>query len=140
MPNGNLLTIGEVAAQTGLRPSAIRYYESAGLLPSPARSNGQRRYDAGIIQQIGSIQTAQKAGFSIEEMKNLLANTANFQPYAERVQSLARRKLAELDTIIEHAKAMSHLLEVGLSCQCDQAADCTLFAAGAKESAGDCRA
>ena len=91
MPEGDLLTIGEVAARTGLRTSAIRYYESAGLLPTPARRNGQRRYEVHILQQIGYIQTAQKAGFTLEEMKTLLDSASMARPYAERVQMLARR-------------------------------------------------
>ncbi len=41
------LTIGDVARRSGLRPSALRYYEEAGLLPAPARVNGRRRYDGG---------------------------------------------------------------------------------------------
>ena len=40
-----MLTIGEVARKAGLRPSAIRYYEDAELLPKPERVGGQRRYD-----------------------------------------------------------------------------------------------
>ncbi|MGN6810513.1 MAG: MerR family DNA-binding transcriptional regulator, partial [Thermomicrobiales bacterium] len=40
------LTISAVARQAGLRPSALRYYEAAGLLPAPARVSGRRRYDA----------------------------------------------------------------------------------------------
>jgi len=43
------LTIGEVAKQAGLRPSAIRYYEKAGLLPKPLRSGGQRLYSPDIL-------------------------------------------------------------------------------------------
>ena len=46
------LSIGEVARRTGVRTSAIRYYEDAGILPKPARSSGHRRYDADDIRCI----------------------------------------------------------------------------------------
>ena len=46
------LTIGEVARQAGIRPSALRYYESIGLLPAPKRVNGRRRYDPSTVQQL----------------------------------------------------------------------------------------
>lgn len=43
---------GEVAQQAGIQPSAIRYYESEGLLPAPERVNGRRKYDARVLQRI----------------------------------------------------------------------------------------
>jgi MerR family transcriptional regulator, redox-sensitive transcriptional activator SoxR len=53
-----LLTIGEVARQSGLRPSAIRFYEKSGLLPTPLRSGGQRRYDASVLRRLAVLQRA----------------------------------------------------------------------------------
>src|SRR5690242_17893511 len=52
------MTISAVARQAGLQPSAIRYYERVGLLPPPIRAQGQRRYDAHVLQQLAVIGTA----------------------------------------------------------------------------------
>jgi|SRR5579871_456458 len=121
------LTIGEVAQRAGLRPSALRYYESVGLLPAPKRSGGQRLYDAGIFRRLRLIQAAQKAGFSIAEIKILLDSSETGGPYAERLQGLARRKLEEVEQLIADAQAMKQVLEAGLHCRCAKIEDCLLF-------------
>ncbi len=59
------LMIGEVARRAGVRPSALRYYERAGLLPTPRRINGRRRYDPGVLQRLDAIRFAQRAGFTL---------------------------------------------------------------------------
>jgi MerR family redox-sensitive transcriptional activator SoxR len=50
------LSIGVVACRVGIRASAIRYYEQAGLLPAPQRRNGQRRCDPDIIDRLALIE------------------------------------------------------------------------------------
>lgn len=57
-------TIGEVARQAGIQPSALRYYESIGLMHSPDRINGQRRYDDEAVKRLSIIQIAKQAGGS----------------------------------------------------------------------------
>ena len=67
------LTIGEVARRAGMRTSALRYYESVGLLPAPRRVyGGHRRYDANIFELLSVLRMAQQAGFSIADFINLL--------------------------------------------------------------------
>ena len=58
-----MLTIGAVAARTGLRASAIRYYESRGLLPVASRAAGKRVYDASVLARLAVIRLAKTAGF-----------------------------------------------------------------------------
>jgi MerR family redox-sensitive transcriptional activator SoxR len=122
-----LLSIGEVAQQTGLRPSALRYHESAGLLPAPVRESGQRRYEISILKHIRLIQAAQKAGFSIKEIKLLLDSSDAGNAYAERLQALAQRKLAQVEQLIADAQAMKQVLEAGLACHCARMEDCLMF-------------
>lgn len=64
-------SIGEVARRTGVRPSALRYYEEAGILPAPARVGGRRRYDADVIRRVDLLRFAQQAGFTLDEIKTL---------------------------------------------------------------------
>ena len=52
------LVIGEVARRAGIRPSALRYYESIGLMPAPKRVNGRRRYDESTVQMLRVVQLA----------------------------------------------------------------------------------
>lgn len=123
------LTIGEVARQVGIRASAIRYYESVGLLPPPRRVSGQRRYHAEILRRLAFIQAAQAVGFSVAEMRALLGELHEDIPLSTRWQSLARRKLAEVDALIHQAQGMKRLLENGLQCNCsdlEQCIDCVL--------------
>lgn len=49
---GGGATIGEVARRAGVRPSTLRYYERIGVLPSPERSNGRRRYDGEVLREV----------------------------------------------------------------------------------------
>src|SRR5438046_2955038 len=118
--------IGEIARRAGIRPSALRYYESIGLLPQPQRVNGRRRYDESTIQMLRVIQLAQQAGFTVAEVQTLLHGFAPDTPPAVRWQALARAKLSELDTLIERAQHMKHILETGLNCGCLRLEDCVI--------------
>ena len=120
------LPIGEIARQAGIRPSALRYYESIGLMPRPNRVNGRRRYDQGTVQLLRVVQLAQQAGFTVAEIQTLLHGFAPDTPPAARWQPLARQKLRELDTVIAHAQQMKRVLETGLNCGCLRLEDCAI--------------
>jgi len=123
------LSISEVARQAGIRASAIRYYESVGLLPPPRRVNGQRRYHADILRRLAFIQAAQAVGFSVAEMQTLLYELGGDVPLSTRWQSLAQRKLAEVDALILRAQSVKRMLLNGVHCGCpdiEQCIDCVL--------------
>ena len=73
-----VLTIGEVARRAGVRASAIRYYEEAGLLPAPERVGGKRRYDEGILRRLAIIGGAKRAGFTLREIRGTTLAGARF--------------------------------------------------------------
>lgn len=123
------LSIGEVAAQAGLRPSALRYYESIGLLPAPKRVNSRRCYEASILQRLAILRLAQQAGFTISEIDELLYGFATDAPPAERWQVMANKKLVELDAIISRAQQIKALLEHGLRCNCLTLDECVVVMA-----------
>ncbi len=118
------LTIGAVARRSGLRPSALRYYESVGLFPAPARVGGQRRYPAAIFARLALIQTARDAGFGIAELRLLLADGAHETPPPARWRALAATKLPEVAVLIARALAMRRLLETGTRCACASLDEC----------------
>jgi MerR family redox-sensitive transcriptional activator SoxR len=122
------LTIGEVAQRTGMRASALRYYESVEILAAPRRINGQRRYDARVFDQLAVIQVAQQAGFTVSEIRTLFNGFTAETPASARWQELAHQKLTEVDALLRRAQAMKRLLEeVLLRCRCltlDECAQC----------------
>jgi MerR family redox-sensitive transcriptional activator SoxR len=131
-------TIGEVAQQAGLRPSAVRYYESVGILPAPRRVNGRRRYDATVLQHLAVIQVAQQAGFTMAEIGVLLHGFAAEVPPSARWRTLAQQKLPEVDSLIQRAQAMKRLLEEGLDCGCLNFEECVIVAgAGCVQPSAD---
>lgn len=122
----NELTIGEVARRAGLHTSAIRYYESVGLLPPPKRVNGRRRYDADVFQRLGLIQLVRGAGFGISEMQDLFAAFSDDVPVANVWQAIAAKKEAEMQAIIVQAQATQRMLNQARNCQCEQVGECVV--------------
>lgn len=118
------MTITEVARRTGMRSSAIRYYESIQLLPEPRRMSGNRRYDESIIERLEFIQIAQKLGFSLTDIRTLFHTRQEGASLPERWQTLAAQKLAEVDTLIKQAHHIRRMLKQGLHCGCPNLNDC----------------
>ncbi len=118
------LTIGELAQRVGVRTSALRYYESVGLLAPARRVSGQRRYSADALERLAVVQLAQQAGFSVAEIQTLLYGFAPDTAPGERWRPLAERKLAEVGALIERAQAMQRLLANLLDCGCGTLEEC----------------
>jgi MerR family transcriptional regulator, redox-sensitive transcriptional activator SoxR len=133
------MSIGEVAERAGLRASAIRYYERLGLLPKPARSGGQRRYDESILEWLSLIALAREAGFTMAEIKRLVTEFTPGTLPATRWQELATHKLAEIDATMARAERMRAVLRIALDCGCFRLEDCgALLAAGPVEGRSPC--
>jgi MerR family transcriptional regulator, redox-sensitive transcriptional activator SoxR len=115
-------SIGEVARRAGVRPSALRYYERVGVLPSPGRENGRRRYGGEALREaldrLAVVRVAQRAGFTIAEIRTLLDGFSEDTPPSERWRVLAQDKLPEVEALVERALGMKDLLERGLRCEC----------------------
>jgi MerR family redox-sensitive transcriptional activator SoxR len=107
------LSIGELSERSGRTASAIRYYESIGLLPPAARESGRRRFPPETVRTLHVIETARRAGLHLDEIKALLGGG----PLAP----IAARHLQELD-------AQRAWLEHATSCTCAALDDCALFA------------
>jgi MerR family redox-sensitive transcriptional activator SoxR len=112
------MTIGEVSAQVGVRASTLRYWESVGLLPAPARVGGKRRYNSTSLQAIEMIAVAKRAGFRLAEIRILLAGVSEKKAPPKIWRELASLKLPEIEQTLAEAKAMKSILEQGLSCEC----------------------
>jgi MerR family transcriptional regulator, redox-sensitive transcriptional activator SoxR len=118
------LSISEVAKQIGLRPSTIRYYEQIGILPPAERVRGQRRYDMTVLHRLIVIQRARQTGFTLTETKQLLFGFRAGTPPSVRWQKLKKRKIVELDAMLEHIQTMRDLLEQQGKCRCTALEEC----------------
>jgi MerR family transcriptional regulator, redox-sensitive transcriptional activator SoxR len=124
------MSIGQIARRTGVAATALRYYEEAGLLPPPPRVHGRRVYDADSVRRIDVLRFAQKAGFSLEEIRTLLRGVESTS-LSSRWQTLARAKLSELDVMAQQIEQMRRALQIGLQCGCAVVEECTLSPAEA---------
>ncbi len=123
----NDLLIGEVARRSGLRASAIRYYEAIGLLPEPERVSGRRRYAPEVLQTLSVIGTAQRGGLTLDETRELIAASDGDAAVSERLRAIAERKLPEVDALIERATLVRSWLEAASECRCPTLEACPLF-------------
>ena len=131
------MRIGEVARRVGVRVSLIRYYEDIGLLPEPARLSGQRRYDDTVLRRLAVIDVAQRAGLSLEEIRELVEHGND--PMSERLRALAERRLPEIEALIARAHRVRRWLEQATECRCEAIDDCALFDDPALPSAKEAR-
>ncbi|HKG13408.1 MAG TPA: heavy metal-responsive transcriptional regulator [Pyrinomonadaceae bacterium] len=93
-----VLRIGEVARRSGVGVEALRFYERRGLLGRPARTESNYRvYDESVLERLDFIRRAQAVGFTLDEMGEILAESAGGRSPCLHVRELARRKLEEPD-------------------------------------------
>jgi len=118
------MTIGELAGESGVPASTIRYWEKIGVLPKPARVSGQRRYSTDAVQRLAVLRLAQACGFSLDEMRHLLHGYGADVTPPRRWQELARRKRRELDEQIARLKAMRRVVDRVLECRCVELREC----------------
>jgi MerR family redox-sensitive transcriptional activator SoxR len=118
------LTIGEVARRAGVRASALRYYEDAGILPHAERVNGRRVYSEELVSLIEVARFAQSVGFSLAQIKQLFSGLEGRSDLRAQWRPLARAKLKELDGVIARALQMKAAIESGLECGCIRVEDC----------------
>jgi MerR family transcriptional regulator, redox-sensitive transcriptional activator SoxR len=111
-------SIGDIARQSGVPASTLRYYESIGLVPVPRRINKRRYYEADTIQRLNIIRFAQQAGFTLGEIQALFLGFPSDVSPSARWQSLAQHKLAELETKLQQLQMMRQILQEGIQCGC----------------------
>jgi MerR family redox-sensitive transcriptional activator SoxR len=121
------LGIGDVVRNTGKAASTIRYYEEIGLIAPPERISGPRRYRTEIVRDLAIIDTAQRAGLSLDEIRLLLDASPHDRRSTERLREVAERKLPELNEAIARAQVVLGWLEDAALCNCPTLDDCPLF-------------
>jgi DNA-binding transcriptional MerR regulator len=92
------LKIGDVARLSGIGIEALRFYERGGLLGRPSRTaSGYRVYDRAVLQRLDFIKRAQVLGFSLDEIKRIIADKQAGKSPCREVREIVRHRLAELD-------------------------------------------
>ena len=94
----------------------------AGVLPKPIRVGGRRQYDPSILERLAVLERAKACGFSLAETRQLFYGFREGAPPSERWQTLARRKIAELDELVGKIAATRELLQ--RPCACKDLAEC----------------
>ncbi|MDQ7010317.1 MAG: heavy metal-responsive transcriptional regulator [Mariprofundaceae bacterium] len=113
------MKIGELARQARVSIDAVRFYEQRGLLPRPARSSsGYRQYVSDDVRRLRFIVHAKDLGFTLEEIRQLLALRADSSDCA-RVREVAAEKANEIGSRIEKLSGMRDVL-LKLARQCER--------------------
>jgi len=103
-------TIGVVAKRLGIRPSAVRFYERQGLVVSERLTNGYRTYDRDAVNVLSFISRAKALGFSLEEVREILAVRQRGTEPCARVTKMIERNLAGIDQRIAELSALRRQL------------------------------
>ena len=121
------LGIGEVARRSRKAASTIRYYEEIGLIPQPDRVSGRRRYRPKVLRTLAVIETAQRAGLALDEIRLLLDASPGDRAATERLREVAERKLPVVEDAIARARLVHSWLQDAALCHCPTLDDCPLF-------------
>ncbi|HVR46541.1 MAG TPA: MerR family transcriptional regulator [Candidatus Binatia bacterium] len=111
------MKIGQVAVEAGVPASAIRFYESAGVLPRPARRNGVREYGPEVVEQLRVLRFFRSAGVSTQAIAVMFAGASPVTKARNRHEIVLKR-MAELDEVITEARRMRRRLTKLLACDC----------------------
>lgn len=122
------LSIGEVAEKAGVSISAIRFYEREGLLPRAERVGGRRRFDADTVRRLSLVGVMKRAGFSLDQARELLDSIDAGTPAHVPLRALAARRLPEVDAEVARARRRRDWLLAADACACESLDDCGLFA------------
>ncbi len=105
------LSIGEVARRSGVKVETIRYYERIGLLATPRRTaGGHRAYDQGAVTRLNFVRRARELGFTLEQVRGLLALAGQPEGSCAEAEALARAHLDAVHGRIADLKRMETVL------------------------------
>ena len=128
MASVELLSIGDLARRTGLSVSAIRFYETKGLIAPMRNQGGQRRFLRSDIRRLSFVMIAQRLGFSIAEIRDKLQSLPDQRtPSAADWRRISRAFRDELDARIALMTRMRDRLDGCIGCGCLSLKNCALY-------------
>ncbi|MET8541702.1 redox-sensitive transcriptional activator SoxR [Kitasatospora sp. NPDC004799] len=134
--HSDLLTIGQLGHRSGLAASALRYYESLGLIHATRTSGGQRRYTRATLRRIAFVRAAQRVGLSLDEAKVALDRLPD-RPAPSRAEwdQVAESWQSRIDEQIDELRRLKEKLTGCIGCGCLSLSRCTLY--NAADRAGE---
>ena len=124
----NELTIGEVAARSGVAASALRFYERRGLIAAARTDGNQRRYDRSVLRRIAFVQAGRAAGITLTEIGSALEGLPTHRTPSRRDwERLSKRWRDDLDARIETLQALRDRLSTCIGCGCLSIDRCDLL-------------
>lgn len=125
------LSIGSVSERTGVAPSALRFYESEGLITSTRTDGNQRRYHRDVIRRVSFIRVAQQLGLTLEEIRTALASLPDGRtPSQKDWQKLSSSWRPRLDAQIAMLERLRDKLDGCIGCGCLSLSLCRLVNPG----------
>ena len=117
------MDIAEVARRSGVAASALRFYEEKGLIASTGRDGLRRTFSPDVIDRLSLIALGQVAGFSLDEIKDMLS--ADGRTRIDR--AALRSKAEEIDSTIRRLRALSNGLHHAAVCPAENHSECPKF-------------
>ncbi|MEM7207594.1 MAG: redox-sensitive transcriptional activator SoxR [Pseudomonadota bacterium] len=122
------LSIGETAKRAGVATSALRFYETKGLIQSTRGIGNQRAYHRSVLRRVSLIKVAQTLGLSLREIQSALAALpAQRTPTARDWQKLSKQWRGDLDRRITELQALRDQLTSCIGCGCLSLKKCALY-------------
>lgn len=128
MRNIVYLTIGQLSERSGVAPSALRFYETKGLIASIRTNGNQRRYQSAMLRRIALIQVAQSIGFTLEEITEELSTLPMNQTATKRDwERVAKKWQGQPDSKMAQIKSLQENLTGCIGCGCLSMQKCHLL-------------
>ncbi len=122
------LSIGAVAERTGLAVSAIRFYESIGLVSSERASSGHRRFRRSAMRRLSFVRICQRLGYSLDDIKTQLESLPNERTPTERDwNQMATGFADEIDQRIADLTLLRNKLDGCIGCGCLSLDSCAIY-------------
>lgn len=129
------LTIGEVAKRSGVATSALRFYETRGLIASERTDGNQRRYPRAVLRRVALIRAGQEVGLSLSELAAALENLPHDStPTKSDWEQLSKSWRQRLDAQLAELSALRDELTDCIGCGCLSLKSCALFNPGDRAS------
>ncbi len=117
------LDIAEISRRSGVKPSALRYYEEIGLIKADSRKGLRRQYDDSVLDQLALIAMGRAAGFSLQEIGAMLGGSEGFGLDRQRLHQRAD----EVEQRIRELRVLSRALRHVADCAAPDHSQCPTF-------------
>ncbi|WP_171163745.1 redox-sensitive transcriptional activator SoxR [Streptomyces sp. I05A-00742] len=123
-----LMTIGELAARSGLATSALRYYEQLGLIRSERTAGGRRRYPRSTLRRVAFVRAAQAVGLSLDEARTAMGRLPEDRaPTAAQWNRVARAWTERIDERIAELERLRRRITGCIGCGCLSLRKCAIY-------------